>query len=102
YLPGLPLDQVIAEDGPQPAARVVHIVKHICASLAEAHRIGVLHRDVKPGNVMSCERGGSYDVVKVLDFGLVKDLGTPTAGPDVTSLDHVVGTPMYMAPEGVI
>jgi serine/threonine protein kinase len=101
YLPGLPLDQVIEGDGPQPATRVVHVVRHICASLAEAHRIGLVHRDIKPGNVMICERGGSYDIVKVLDFGLVKDLDE-RGQPGVTALDHVVGTPMYMAPEGVI
>jgi serine/threonine protein kinase len=101
YLPGLPLDQVIEGDGPQPANRVVHIVRHICASLAEAHRIGLVHRDIKPGNVMICERGGSYDIVKVLDFGLVKELDE-RGQPGVTALDHVVGTPMYMAPEGVI
>jgi len=101
YLPGLPLDQIVREDGPQPEARVVYLLKQICASLAEAHRIGLVHRDIKPANIMLCERGGTYDVVKVLDFGLVKDLD---AGRDagLTSLDHVVGTPMYMAPEGVI
>jgi eukaryotic-like serine/threonine-protein kinase len=101
YLPGLPLDQIVREDGPQPEARVVHLLKQICASLAEAHRIGLVHRDIKPANVMLCERGGMHDVVKVLDFGLVKDLEAHRdAG--LTSLDHVVGTPMYMAPEGVI
>jgi eukaryotic-like serine/threonine-protein kinase len=101
YLPGLPLDRVILDDGPQPEARVVHLVKQICASLAEAHRVGFVHRDVKPANVMLCERGGTYDVVKVLDFGLVKELG-PAADAGVTAADHVVGTPLYMAPEGVV
>ena len=101
HLPGLPLDQVIHDDGPQPEARVVHLVKQICASLAEAHRISLVHRDVKPANVMLCERGGTYDVVKVLDFGLVKALRT---GDDsgVTGVDDLVGTPLYMAPEAVI
>jgi serine/threonine protein kinase len=98
YLPGLPLDQVILGDGPQPQPRVVHLVKQICASLAEAHKIGLVHRDVKPGNIMLCERGGTYDVVKVLDFGLVKELG---AGGEsgVTGTGLVVGTPLFMAPE---
>jgi eukaryotic-like serine/threonine-protein kinase len=101
YLPGLPLDQMILEDGPQPDARVVHLLAQICASLGEAHRLGVVHRDVKPANVMLCERGGTYDVVKVLDFGLVKELG---GGNDsgVTGMDHLVGTPLYMAPEAVV
>jgi eukaryotic-like serine/threonine-protein kinase len=101
YLPGLPLDRVILDDGPQPAARAVHLVKQISASLAEAHRIPLVHRDVKPANVMLCERGGTYDVVKVLDFGLVKELDS---GEDsgVTAVDHVIGTPLYMSPEGVV
>jgi serine/threonine protein kinase len=101
YLPGLPLDRVIRDDGPQPEARVVHVVKQICASLAEAHRISLVHRDVKPANVMLCERGGTYDVVKVLDFGLVKELNAAN-DPGVTTLEDVVGTPLYMAPEGVV
>ena len=98
YLPGLPLDQVIRGDGAQPERRVVHLVKQICASLAEAHRTGLVHRDVKPANVVLCERGGIYDVVKVLDFGLVKEFASgDTAG--VTGTGLVVGTPLYMAPE---
>ena len=100
YLPGLPLDRVILDDGPQPEPRVVHLVAQICASLAEAHRIGLVHRDVKPANVMLCERGGVYDVVKVLDFGLVKELGAEDDAA-VTAMGHIVGTPHYMSPEGV-
>jgi hypothetical protein len=101
YLPGLPLDRVILDDGPQTEARVVYLLSQICASLAEAHRIGLVHRDVKPANVMLCERGGTYDIVKVLDFGLVKELGVEDDS-GVTAADHVVGTPLYMSPEGVI
>jgi eukaryotic-like serine/threonine-protein kinase len=97
YLPGIPLDGVIREDGPQDPARAVHLLRQVCASLAEAHRAGLVHRDVKPANVMLCERGGLYDVVKVLDFGLVKDVAAEDAG--VTATSHVVGTPQYMAPE---
>ena len=101
HLPGLPLDRVILDDGPQPEARVVHLLKQVCASLAEAHRISLVHRDVKPANIMLCERGGTYDVVKVLDFGLVKELDNATDS-GVTGVDHVVGTPLYMSPEGVL
>jgi len=98
YLPGLPLDRVILEDGPQPEARVIHLLRQVCASLAEAHRIGLVHRDVKPANVMLCERGGLYDVVKVLDFGLVKELEADE--PALTAMGHIVGTPHYLSPEG--
>jgi serine/threonine protein kinase len=99
YLPGIPLDRLIKDDGPQPEARVVHLVKQICASLAEAHRVGLVHRDVKPANAMLCERGGLYDVVKVLDFGLVKE--TASADASLTAAHHIVGTPHYMAPEAI-
>jgi serine/threonine protein kinase len=101
YLPGLPLDQVIKDGGPQPESRVVHLVRQMCASLAEAHRAGPVHRDVKPANVMLCERGAVYDVVKVLDFGLVKELGSAEQA-EVTGTGHVVGTPLYMAPESAL
>ena len=102
YLDGITLDQLVAERRPAAgAARVVHILRQVCGSLAEAHRIGLVHRDIKPANVILCERGGTPDVVKVLDFGLVKDLEARNE-PGVTSFDHVVGTPMFMAPEGVI
>jgi eukaryotic-like serine/threonine-protein kinase len=101
YLPGLPLDHVIRDDGPQGESRVVHILGQVCASLAEAHRIGLVHRDVKPANVMLCERGGTYDVVKVLDFGLVKELDAEEDAA-VTAVGYFVGTPLYMAPESVL
>jgi serine/threonine protein kinase len=99
YLPGIPLDRLIKDEGPQPEARVVHLLKQICASLAEAHRVGLVHRDVKPANVMLCERGGLYDVVKVLDFGLVKEVAAADAG--LTAAHHIVGTPHYLAPEAI-
>src|SRR5258705_2394008 len=99
YLPGIPLDRLIKDGGPQPEARVVYLLKQICASLAEAHRVGLVHRDVKPANVMLCKRGGLYDVVKVLDFGLVKEIASGDAS--LTAAHHIVGTPLYMAPESI-
>ena len=98
YLDGLTLDELVAGDGPQPPARVVHVLRQVLGALAEAHGIGLVHRDVKPGNVMLCERGGLPDVAKVLDFGLVKDL------EDESGLSHeaaLVGTPHYLAPEAI-
>jgi tRNA A-37 threonylcarbamoyl transferase component Bud32 len=98
YLDGLTLDELVAGDGPQPPARVVHVLRQVLGALAEAHGIGLVHRDVKPGNVILCERGGLPDVAKVVDFGLVKDL------EDEAGLSHeaaLVGTPHYLAPETI-
>ena len=100
YLPGIPLDRLIAKDGPQPEARVVHLLKQMCASLAEAHAIGLIHRDIKPANVMLCRRGETFDVVKVLDFGLVKDVLSKNDA-QLTGTQVVVGTPKFMAPEAI-
>lgn len=100
FLEGLTLQQVVERDGPQPAGRVAHVLRGIAGSLAEAHERGLVHRDVKPPNVMLCQRGGADDVVKVLDFGLVKDTrGEQTR--DLTSALRVLGTPSYMAPERI-
>jgi serine/threonine-protein kinase len=103
YLDGINLDQLVRLDGPQPPGRVVHILEQVSGALAEAHGIGLVHRDVKPANIILCERGGQPDVAKVVDFGLVKRIdvpeGDPTAG--LTAVDTIVGTPLYMAPEAV-
>jgi serine/threonine protein kinase len=97
YLPGLNLAQLIEMEGNLPSGRVIHILKHICFSLEEAHAISLIHRDIKPLNVILCERGGQFDAVKVLDFGLVKDIG----GQDTvhTAAHELTGTPAYVAPE---
>jgi len=98
YLEGLGLDQLVAADGPQPPARVAHVLRQVLEALAEAHGIGLVHRDVKPGNIILCERGGLSDVAKVVDFGLVKDL---EAEGETTHESTLVGTPLYLAPEAI-
>jgi tRNA A-37 threonylcarbamoyl transferase component Bud32 len=98
YLEGFGLDQLVATDGPQPPARVVHILRQVLEALAEAHGVGLVHRDIKPGNVILCERGGLSDVAKVVDFGLVKDL---EAEAGMTHDAALVGTPLYLAPEAI-
>ncbi len=100
YLNGITVGECIEDDGPQNEARTLHLMRQTCGSLAEAHDAGLIHRDIKPSNVMICERGGLLDFVKVLDFGLVRELeqGRDAALTDVTSL---TGTPLYMPPEAV-
>jgi hypothetical protein len=103
-LDGLNLHELVHRYGPQPEARVAHILRHICESLTEAHALGLIHRDIKPANVFITDRGGVPDSVKVLDFGLVKHLAS---GPDAVQLlevageDGIVGTPNFIAPEAI-
>jgi hypothetical protein len=103
YLDGVTLEDLVAHDGPQSPARVVHLLRQICGALHEAHGIGLIHRDIKPANLMLCIRGAAPDQIKVLDFGLVKELQDPD-GNSVAGAPpglHLIGTPMYMAPEAI-
>jgi serine/threonine-protein kinase len=96
YLPGLTLDAV-THGGPLPPGRVVHVMRQVCGALAEAHALGLVHRDVKPGNVMLCRLGGRADAAKLLDFGLVSAAGP---GDDrLTRTGGILGTPAFMSPE---
>jgi serine/threonine-protein kinase len=101
YIDGVTLEQLVERDGPQPAARVIYVLMQIAGALTEAHDLGLIHRDVKPGNVLLCERGRLSDFVKVVDFGLVKQLG-PAGSPDVTQEKTIAGTPLYLAPEAIL
>jgi serine/threonine-protein kinase len=103
-LEGASLDEIVEVDGAQPAERVIHLLEQAAASLAEAHDAGLIHRDVKPGNILVVDRGGISDLVKVVDFGLVKDVGLPAVGeaafePALTMANTIHGTPLYIAPE---
>jgi serine/threonine-protein kinase len=102
-LDGMDLEEIVRRDGPMPAARVVHILVQACASLSEAHRRGVIHRDVKPANIYLCREAFECDVVKILDFGLAKRIvsdAAPGSGRD-TRTDVIMGTPAYLAPEAI-
>ncbi|MBW1906614.1 MAG: serine/threonine protein kinase [Deltaproteobacteria bacterium] len=98
-LDGASLQDIVDATGPQPAPRVVRILRDVAHALDEAHSVGLIHRDVKPGNIMLARQGGSY-VVKVLDFGLVKRLSDEDA-PGRHDTRSIQGTPHYLSPEGV-
>jgi serine/threonine-protein kinase len=97
YVDGIDLERLVSTHGAQPAARVRYILLQICGALAEAHGLGLVHRDIKPGNVMLGVSGGIFDFVKVLDFGLVRVTRGGEAGKSAPG--GLLGTPRYMAPE---
>jgi serine/threonine-protein kinase len=105
-LEGASLDEIVQMDGPQPEERVLHLLEQAAGALAEAHDAGLIHRDVKPGNILVVDRGGISDWVKVVDFGLVKDVGFNShvelnSFPVLSMENSITGTPLYIAPETV-
>jgi serine/threonine-protein kinase len=99
-LDGIDLESVVGRFGPLPVERVAHILRQACLSLGEAHRRGLIHRDVKPANLYLCQRVFEPDFVKVLDFGLVKHATVDVADADaLTRKGLLAGTPSYLAPE---
>jgi serine/threonine-protein kinase len=98
-LDGISLEQFVQTYGPMEPARVVHVLRQVCHSLAEAHARGLVHRDIKPGNIFVCRLGPDDDFVKVLDFGLVKHAGPAATATQLTVPGIAAGTPAFMAPE---
>ncbi|XXF81661.1 protein kinase [Myxococcaceae bacterium GXIMD 01537] len=102
YLEGLTLAQLLTQEGPLPWARALNIAQQVARSLREAHKVGLIHRDLKPANVMVLNQETDHDVVKVLDFGLVKSLVGDEQFPKESALTQagvILGSPQYMAPE---
>lgn len=94
YLVGVALSGEIAK-GPLPIVRAVDVLEQMCAALARAHDLGVVHRDLKSDNIMLTNKGGRQDFVKILDFGLAALARDPRLAPK----GAVFGTPEYMSPE---
>lgn len=103
YLPGMNLDEIVRMYGPLPTTRSIHFLKQVCDALGEAHSQGLIHRDVKPANIFAARRGGMYDVVKLLDFGLVRQTklspDEDIAQVDINQEQSITGSPLYMSPE---
>jgi serine/threonine-protein kinase len=100
FLDGITLEDLVNDFGVLPAPRVVHVLSQVCGALEEAHANSLVHRDIKPANIMLTERGRVPDVVKVLDFGLVKE--AEQADANASNANIILGTPHYMAPEAIV
>jgi hypothetical protein len=99
-LEGIDLQSLVDRFGPMEPARVAHVLYQVAQSLEEAHRAGLVHRDIKPRNILLAKLGFEYDFAKVLDFGLVKTLDADDPERTYTTLDGTTtGTPAYMSPE---
>ncbi len=101
FLEGVNLEELVRREGPLPAGRVISILTQVCGALAEAHGRALVHRDVKPANVILTERGGEPDVAKVVDFGLVKPFASDSAAMTMSVSSVLTGTPLYMPPEAM-
>ena len=97
---GRSLYHIIREESPLAPGRVIHVAMQIARSLREAHRLDVIHRDLKPGNVLLTRHGDEEDFVKVLDFGLVKHVETESE-MELTKAGLFMGSPKYMSPEQI-
>ncbi len=101
YLEGRTLHRLIRDAAPLDPARALHILLQTSRSLREAHGLGVIHRDLKPANVFLIHHDDDPDYVKVLDFGLVKNVDEANAGENLTQTGLFMGSPKYMAPEQI-
>jgi serine/threonine-protein kinase len=98
YLPGLSLGDLVERFGPLPPERMIYLLQQTCDALGEAHSIGLIHRDIKPGNIFAAYRGGVHDVAKLLDFGLAKP-ASEIPSMQLTQEGMITGSPLYMSPE---
>ncbi|HWL41068.1 MAG TPA: serine/threonine-protein kinase [Gemmatimonadaceae bacterium] len=101
FLDGMDLQTLVQQTGPLSPGRVIHILRQVCDSLDEAHASGLVHRDIKPANIHLGRVGRRHDFVKVLDFGLVKDVASVSSEQSMATIPGQMGlgTPAYLAPE---
>ena len=99
FLDGRPLDEVLQERAPLSLPEALRLITEVLGALSAAHGAGVIHRDLKPGNIFVVLESNGSEYVKVLDFGLAKQATAAHAPRAQTQAGMVVGTPEYMAPE---
>ena len=99
YLPGKSLADLVAQHGPLAPSRVVWLLEQTCEALAEAHSLGLIHRDIKPGNIFAAERGGVFDVAKLLGFRSRQSRPPSNGDMNLTQEGSITGSPLFMAPE---
>jgi serine/threonine-protein kinase len=97
FVDGRSLTEELLRGGPLSERRALTIAADVASALAHAHQAGVIHRDIKPDNIMLSQRHGSADFITVLDFGIAKL--AIEAGPKLTQTHASFGTPQYVAPE---
>jgi hypothetical protein len=100
-LDGVNLFEIVQAGGKLPESRVAHKKRQCAMALQEAHGMGLVHRDIKPNNIMMTQQGGAHDVTKVLDFGLVKSVDSK-ADTTKTWTEAIIGTPRFMSPEQIL
>lgn len=99
YLDGTDLDRLVRKRGPLPVEDAVRYALEACEGLAEAHALGIVHRDVKPANLFLAKTARRESSIKLLDFGISK---APESGdPTITEADRVLGSPSFMSPEQI-
>lgn len=96
FVDGKPLSKIIREESPLSPFWVLHMISQVCSALAPLHAAGIIHRDLKPDNILIAQNADGKDLVKIVDFGIAKDL---TSGQELTQPGFVVGTPLYLSPE---
>lgn len=99
-LDGLTLEELVTRHGPLPAGRAIHVLRQLGAALEAAHARGLVHRDIKPANVYVCAHAHPPDLVKLLDFGLVREV-TRAVDAAVSGANMLIGTPLFLSPEAI-